>query len=219
MPISYLSYLKLICFSLSIQGIPPHIDTHSCCDGQISSLSLGSDVVMNFSGESGESSHSVLLPRRSLMVMSGRARYALRHSIATRKSDVVKVDEGLTVRRRGTRTSLTFRKVLRGPCRCSFPKYCDSRTARSDSADVEAMARAEVASLERLHVHDVYESIAGHFSETRHSPWPRVAAFLRALPASALVLDVGCGNGKYLGVRKGDCLQVGKGSIPPSKSL
>ena len=215
------SYLNLIFFSLSIQGIPPHIDTHSCCDGQISSLSLGSDVVMNFSGEGGAaSSYSVLLPRRSLMVMSGRARYALRHSIATRKSDVVKVDEGLTVRCRGTRTSLTFRKVLRGPCRCPFPKYCDSALAESDAADVEALARAEVASsLERLHVHDVYESIAGHFSETRHSPWPRVAAFLRALPASALVLDVGCGNGKYLGVRKGDCLQVGKGSIPPSKSL
>ena len=34
------------------QGIPPHIDTHSCCDGQISSLSLGSDTVMVFSGES-----------------------------------------------------------------------------------------------------------------------------------------------------------------------
>ena len=70
------------------QGIPPHIDTHSCCDGQISSLSLGSDVVMNFSDGGGEvgsgESYSVLLPRRSLMVMSGRARYALRHSIVTR---------------------------------------------------------------------------------------------------------------------------------------
>ena len=202
------------------QGIPPHIDTHSCCDGQISSLSLGSDVVMNFSdggggGEEGSGeSYSVPLPRRSLMVMSGRARYALRHSIVTRKSDVVPagVGGGLTVRKRGTRTSLTFRKVLRGPCDCAFPKYCDSRITNNSApeADVEAMAQAEIASLERLHVHDVYESIAGHFSETRHSPWPRVSAFLDSLPSTAVVLDVGCGNGKYLGVRRGDCLQARK---------
>ena len=57
-------------------------------------------------------------------------------------------------------------------------------------------------------MHDVYESIAGHFSETRHSPWPNVSAFLHSLPSSAVVLDVGCGNGKYLGARRGDCLQV-----------
>ncbi len=31
--------------------------------------------------------------------------------------------------------------------------------------------------------------------------WPAVRAFLEALPPGALVADVGCGNGKYFGVR------------------
>ncbi|KAL2117030.1 hypothetical protein VTJ04DRAFT_9198 [Mycothermus thermophilus] len=53
---------------------------------------------------------------------------------------------------------------------------------------------------ESQHVHAVYEAIAPHFSATRHKPWPAVASFLRAQPPGAVGLDVGCGNGKYLGV-------------------
>ena len=38
----------------------------------------------------------------------------------------------------------------------------------------------ETASLlEQQLVHSVYEEIAGHFSDTRHKPWPRVAAFIQ----------------------------------------
>ncbi|CCW66909.1 unnamed protein product [Phytomonas sp. Hart1] len=50
---------------------------------------------------------------------------------------------------------------------------------------------------ERAHVHDVYEAIAAHFSSTRYRAWPRVGAFLEALPPFAMIADVGCGNGKY----------------------
>ena len=40
----------------------------------------------------------------------------------------------------------------------------------------------ETASLlEQQLVHSVYEEIAGHFSDTRHKPWPRVAAFIQVL--------------------------------------
>eukprot|EP00271_Cylindrocystis_brebissonii_P010650 TRINITY_DN26921_c0_g1_i1.p1 TRINITY_DN26921_c0_g1~~TRINITY_DN26921_c0_g1_i1.p1 ORF type:complete len:485 (-),score=87.11 TRINITY_DN26921_c0_g1_i1:860-2269(-) len=54
-------------------------------------------------------------------------------------------------------------------------------------------------SLERSHVHDVYNVIAPHFSSTRYARWPKVAEFLEALPPGTLLLDAGCGNGKYLG--------------------
>lgn len=46
----------------------------------------------------------------------------------------------------------------------------------------------------------MYEKIAHHFSDTRHSPWPQVVSFLQELPDNVLVADVGCGNGKYLDV-------------------
>ena len=51
---------------------------------------------------------------------------------------------------------------------------------------------------EQVHVHGVYETIAEHFSDTRHKPWPVVHRFLEALPKGSLGTDVGCGNGKYL---------------------
>jgi len=54
--------------------------------------------------------------------------------------------------------------------------------------------------LEKKYVHEVYDSIASHFSDTRYKPWPKVANFLNSLSNGSLVLDVGCGNGKYLNV-------------------
>lgn len=53
---------------------------------------------------------------------------------------------------------------------------------------------------EETHVHQVYEAIAPHFSATRHKPWPFVSSFLAAQPPGAVGLDVGCGNGKNMGV-------------------
>ena len=49
-------------------------------------------------------------------------------------------------------------------------------------------------------MYNVYENIAEHFSGTRHSPWPKIADFLKAQPLGSIVADVGCGNGKYLGI-------------------
>lgn len=46
----------------------------------------------------------------------------------------------------------------------------------------------------------VYEEIASHFSETRHKPWPNVKNFVESQELGAVILDVGCGNGKYLGL-------------------
>ncbi|KAK4186569.1 hypothetical protein QBC35DRAFT_386935 [Podospora australis] len=63
-----------------------------------------------------------------------------------------------------------------------------------------AAAEAEAEDYERTHVHGVYEAIAPHFSATRYKPWPFVGEFLRSRPLGAVGLDVGCGNGKYLGV-------------------
>lgn len=47
-------------------------------------------------------------------------------------------------------------------------------------------------------VHKVYNEIANHFSETRHSPWPRVNEFIQQFEMGSVLVDIGCGNGKYL---------------------
>ncbi|KAK4115554.1 S-adenosyl-L-methionine-dependent methyltransferase [Canariomyces notabilis] len=88
----------------------------------------------------------------------------------------------------------------------TIPSALPSSSAADDVAKLtataaateEAEARAEA--YERTHVHGVYEAIAPHFSATRYKPWPAVASFLRAQPPGAVGFDVGCGNGKYLGL-------------------
>ncbi|CAF1506112.1 unnamed protein product [Adineta ricciae] len=62
--------------------------------------------------------------------------------------------------------------------------------------------------LEQEHVHKVYNEIAHKFSDSRYKPWPHVAEFLQTFPSASYVLDIGCGNGKYLNVRK-DLLMIG----------
>jgi hypothetical protein len=55
---------------------------------------------------------------------------------------------------------------------------------------------------ERESVHCVYEAIASHFHSTRYKAWPRVEDFIRAIPVGSICADVGCGNGKYMGLNK-----------------
>ncbi|TMW60725.1 hypothetical protein Poli38472_000767 [Pythium oligandrum] len=78
----------------------------------------------------------------------------------------------------------------------------------------EALSTLAPTALEAEHVHKVYDSIAPHFSHTRHHPWPLVTDFLTALPAGSLVADVGCGNGKYLKINPALCMIGSDRSIP-----
>ncbi|KAL0126115.1 hypothetical protein PUN28_004915 [Cardiocondyla obscurior] len=175
---------------LSGQGIPSHIDTHSVFEDTILSLSLGSAYVMNFKKD--DKKIDVLLPTRSLLIMTGEARYAWAHGICPRHSDTIKTEHGITVQERSTRVSFTFRKVRQGKCCCDFKEYCD--TAKRDT-----FINAQAASgLESSYVHKVYDEISHHFNETRNKRWPNVTKFLESLEKGTLLLDVGCGNGKYL---------------------
>jgi alkylated DNA repair protein alkB family protein 8 len=63
----------------------------------------------------------------------------------------------------------------------------------------DSLAKSATA-MEKQHVYEVYEKIAPHFSHTRYKPWPKIAAHLNSLPDGSIVADIGCGNGKYLGV-------------------
>ncbi|PIA17724.1 S-adenosyl-L-methionine-dependent methyltransferase, partial [Coemansia reversa NRRL 1564] len=54
---------------------------------------------------------------------------------------------------------------------------------------------------EEQYVHAVYEQIAGHFSDTRFKAWPVIERYLREQTVGSVGADVGCGNGKYLGLR------------------
>uniref|UniRef100_A0A3P8THT8 tRNA (carboxymethyluridine(34)-5-O)-methyltransferase n=1 Tax=Amphiprion percula TaxID=161767 RepID=A0A3P8THT8_AMPPE len=203
------------------QGIPPHVDTHSAFEDTILSLSLGAKTVMDFRHPDGRVV-AVVLPGRSLLLMKGESRYLWTHGITPRKFDMVPAcdppspagsrpdlgtQSGLTLSKRGTRTSFTFRKIRHEPCRCAFPSACDSQGAPSTpslslppSPPTLPCCRADAARLEEEYVHRVYDAIASHFSSTRHSPWPRVCHFLTSLPPRSVLADVGCGNGKYLGV-------------------
>lgn len=53
----------------------------------------------------------------------------------------------------------------------------------------------------------VYEQIAGHFSTTRHKPWPKVVQFMQGVTPGSVVMDLGCGNGKNI-LKRDDIVQV-----------
>ncbi|XP_045603225.1 alkylated DNA repair protein alkB homolog 8 isoform X2 [Procambarus clarkii] len=184
------------------QGIPPHVDTHSSFTDEILSLSVGGGVNMDFRHTFSNSEETkdkprhyvVYLPPRSLCVMTGPARYEWSHGICPRMTDVVpnkNSTTGLQLLPREERVSFTFRKIRQGECGCQNSSVCDSyKKSKYDRS---------AAKLERDHVLQVYDQIAEHFSVTRHKPWPQVLEFVCSLQLGSFFLDVGCGNGKYMG--------------------
>jgi SAM-dependent methyltransferase len=46
----------------------------------------------------------------------------------------------------------------------------------------------------------VYDAIAVPFDGTRHTPWPDVAKFVASLPPGTTLADIGCGNGRNMGL-------------------
>lgn len=128
-------------------GLSPHIDTHSAFEDEIFSLSLAGPCIMEFrrylegSGqpdlsmskgmneENPENSinflrRAVYLPPRSMLLLSGEARYSWLHYIPHHKVDNVKDN---LIRRASRRVSFTLRKVRTGPCHCAYVEYCDSQ--------------------------------------------------------------------------------------------
>ncbi|CAG5129385.1 unnamed protein product [Candidula unifasciata] len=184
------------------QGIPPHVDTVDAFEDGIVSLSLGSQTMMDFRHPDGR--HLlVTLPRRSLLVMTGESRYIWSHGITPRKSDIVLTPDrdGLTLQNRDVRTSFTFRKVILNRKQTNARQKADAGLKSVPQSDSEGRE------LEQQHVHQVSCSLCmtalpNTSAALATKPWPRVAEFLLDLPDGFLVADVGCGNGKYLGINK-----------------
>ena len=86
------------------QGIAMHRD-HKPFDRTIVSLSLLSSCVMDFRNPDSDERYSLLLERRSLLILSDDARYKWQHGIARRKNDRW---HGVTIPRE-RRVSITFR--------------------------------------------------------------------------------------------------------------
>ena len=91
------------------QGISAHVDCVPCFGGTIASLTLGSSAMMQFQNtHDRHRKEELYLQERSLIVLSGAARYEWTHAIPGRKSDVV---NGFKVER-SRRVSLTFRSMV-----------------------------------------------------------------------------------------------------------
>ena len=139
----------------------------------------------------------LLLEPNSLLVLKGESRYEWTHCIPERKHDIITSGtERIEVRPREKRISLTFRKV-----KPVLPTI-EPKEATTQKEIILPKTEREAVEFEKSHVHEVYNEIATHFSETRYSAWPGVAKFINSMQPYALMLDVGCGNGKYLGLRR-----------------
>ncbi|KRX98876.1 Alkylated DNA repair protein alkB -like protein 8 [Trichinella pseudospiralis] len=180
------------------QGIPLHGDNSPLIKGEVVSLSLVSDAVMSFKKDTNEH-YSLILPRRSLLILKDEAKDIWKHGISSKKYDLA-CDGRLL--KRDKRISFTFRNVgLAENSSCS-KSCCDCGTNDTDQSVTD------LSSVENVYVHQVYEQIADHFDQTRHSLWPGVKRFIESISNGSLLLDVGCGNGKYLLCKK-DIVNVG----------
>lgn len=86
---------------------------------------------------------------------------------------------------------------------CARVLKISSRSSQITDMSIPELPKGlEPVNQEQEHVHDVYNEIAGHFSQTRYKPWPIVEKFLLGQNDYSIGIDIGCGNGKYLEVNK-----------------
>lgn len=111
-----------------VVGIAPHVDSHSAFMDHIFVVSLGSYTVMNF--RRWDHPPGVVTPvyvaPRSLIIMSGEARYGWVHSISEKLTDLL--SESFPPFYRGDRLSLTWRVSRDAPhfkSTCLYPSLCD----------------------------------------------------------------------------------------------
>lgn len=88
------------------EGIKPHKD-RAYYENQICGVNLGSGCIMRFIRGINEEVIDVEIPRRSVYVMQDDARKKWKHAIPPRKKDNI---DG-TLKHRGRRVSITYRKV------------------------------------------------------------------------------------------------------------
>jgi alkylated DNA repair dioxygenase AlkB/SAM-dependent methyltransferase len=179
------------------EGIGSHVDTPSAFGDGLISISLNGGIVMEFRKvDSPKTKKLVYLPPRSLVLMSGPARYEWEHTIVTRRTDT----HNGTVLPRKLRVSLTLRTALTlegTPMplveSSSFPPVWGDKSKVKTGSLV-------TPTTERDHVHAVYDAIATQWHHTRGKRgvlWPGATQFLKRLPVGSVVADVGCGDGKY----------------------
>lgn len=102
--ISYIPDQLIVNEYLPGQGIFPHVDNVKSFEDGIVSLSLGSDIIMDFTHNLESSKKKeILLSRLSIIALHRDARYKWRHGITARKTD--------NKIKRKRRISLTFRKM------------------------------------------------------------------------------------------------------------
>jgi alkylated DNA repair dioxygenase AlkB len=77
---------------------------------------------MTFFNPETKETFGVVLPKRSALLMTGKARYFYEHQINERRVD--RTEKGLIYRK--LRISLTFRRLKEKPfCDCNYPLTCD----------------------------------------------------------------------------------------------
>ncbi|KAI9281932.1 hypothetical protein BY458DRAFT_498471 [Sporodiniella umbellata] len=89
------------------QGIMPHIDAPALFGPRILSLSLLSPCVMRFTRDN--ECIDIVLPRRSLIILSKEARYQYKHSISKELEELAPNGD---IIHREKRVSLTFREII-----------------------------------------------------------------------------------------------------------
>ncbi|VWU50629.1 methyltransferase, putative, partial [Hepatocystis sp. ex Piliocolobus tephrosceles] len=163
---------------------------------EIAYLILENDLPMSFLDMRTENKVNMLMPKNTLIRISGQLRYELLFGIPKKKKIFL---EDSVVERKNSYL-LIFRFINEN--------NLDSMLMQKQKKEIvkDAKQNNECTSinindytsenLEKKYVLDVYNQIAKHFCYTRYKSWNNVERIINEEKEGNLIMDIGCGNGK-----------------------
>ncbi|KAK8799428.1 hypothetical protein WA158_002643 [Blastocystis sp. Blastoise] len=84
-----------------------------------------------------------------------------------------------------------FLKLSTHPCRCIYKNRCEDQFLISDQF-------SSITEIEKKHVLEFYDSLYVYYSTSFLKYWKPVTDFIDTISKDSLILDYGCGEGKYM---------------------
>ncbi|CRG99141.1 methyltransferase, putative [Plasmodium relictum] len=175
------------------------IESSFIFENEIAFLVLENDLPISFFDIRNNSKMNLLISSNTLLRINGNSRYELIFGIPKKKS--IHLEDTVIDRKNSYLIIFRFIKDDLENILTEKKKIEKNKNEKQEKTCVSVdINNFSSENLEKKYVLDVYNQIAQHFDHTRYRTWKNVENLINEEKEGNMIIDIGCGSGKHLGV-------------------